>query len=201
MLGCWEVCKGANKEEYISSTQEQHKSLCSILQGASVTLHTILLEVGGTIYKNHTLEPFKKLGLHSQRVKKLASKLHVHCQLCCQTCPYQTCPFQQYYQLIRRRLQVKPATLLIPPLIFSVVEEIYGTATKVAPFPWLMRGVVFHCLRSIVFLWSWQNKSVHLVSDMLSSPRHSSQTRELPSSPAAATTFRLCARKWNLLTL
>jgi hypothetical protein len=35
--------------------------------------------VGGTIYNNHTLEPpFKELGLaNSQKVKKLASKLHV----------------------------------------------------------------------------------------------------------------------------
>jgi hypothetical protein len=34
--------------------------------------------VGGTIYNNHTLEPFKELGIDYQRVKKLASKLHVH---------------------------------------------------------------------------------------------------------------------------
>jgi hypothetical protein len=58
--------------------QKQHKVLRTILQGASVTLHTILLGVGGTIYNNHTLEHFKELGLDSQRVKKLASKLHVH---------------------------------------------------------------------------------------------------------------------------
>ena len=31
-----------------------------------------------TIYNTHTLKPFKELGLDSQRVKKLASKLHVH---------------------------------------------------------------------------------------------------------------------------
>jgi len=36
-----------------------------------------LLGVGGTIYNTHTLKPFKELGLNSQRVKKLASKLHV----------------------------------------------------------------------------------------------------------------------------
>jgi hypothetical protein len=36
------------------------------------------LEVGGTIYGNHTLEPLKELGRDAQRVKKLASKLHVH---------------------------------------------------------------------------------------------------------------------------
>ena len=31
-----------------------------------------------TIYNTHTLKPFKELGLDSQGVKKLASKLHVH---------------------------------------------------------------------------------------------------------------------------
>ena len=34
--------------------------------------------VDGTIYNAHTLKPFKELGLDFQRVKKLASKLHVH---------------------------------------------------------------------------------------------------------------------------
>jgi chaperone required for assembly of F1-ATPase len=35
--------------------------------------------VGGTIIDTVTLKPFKaELGLDSQRVKKLASKLHVH---------------------------------------------------------------------------------------------------------------------------
>ena len=58
--------------------QEQHKDLCSILQGASVTLYTILLGVGGTIYNNYTLKPHKDLGLDSQRLKILASKLYVH---------------------------------------------------------------------------------------------------------------------------
>jgi len=57
--------------------QEQQKGLCSILQGVSFTLRTILLGVGGTIYNNHTLEPFKELSLDSQTVKKFASKLHV----------------------------------------------------------------------------------------------------------------------------
>jgi len=65
-------------QERIRTVFEQHECLCTILQGASVTLHTILLGVGGTIYNNDTLEPIKELGLESQRVKKLASKLHVH---------------------------------------------------------------------------------------------------------------------------
>jgi hypothetical protein len=47
-------------------------------QGASVTLHIILLGVGGTIYNTHTLKPFKELSLDFQRVKKISSKLHVH---------------------------------------------------------------------------------------------------------------------------
>jgi seryl-tRNA synthetase len=34
--------------------------------------------VGGTVYNNHTLESLKEMGLDSQRVKKFASKLHVH---------------------------------------------------------------------------------------------------------------------------
>ena len=39
-----------------------------IFKGASVTLHTILLGVSGTIYNNHTLEPFEEeLGLNSQK--------------------------------------------------------------------------------------------------------------------------------------
>ena len=47
----------------MNAAKEQHKGLCATLLGASVTytLHTILLEMGGTIYNNHTLEPFKIL--------------------------------------------------------------------------------------------------------------------------------------------
>ena len=48
-------------------------------------VNIIFLGAGGTIYNTHTLKPFKELGLDSQRVKKLASKLHVHsiCELRC----------------------------------------------------------------------------------------------------------------------
>jgi hypothetical protein len=61
----------------LNAAKEQHKNLCNILQGASVTLHIILLGVGGTIYNTDTLKPFKELGLDFQRVKRLAFKLHV----------------------------------------------------------------------------------------------------------------------------
>jgi len=70
-------CESTRPQNQLNAAKEQHKDLCNILQGDS-TLHVILLGVGGTIYYNHTLKPFKELGLDSQRVKKLASKLHVH---------------------------------------------------------------------------------------------------------------------------
>jgi len=71
-------CEDTRPQNQLNAAKEQHKDLCIILQGASITLHIILLGVGGTIYNTHTLKPFKELGLDSQRVKKLASKLHVH---------------------------------------------------------------------------------------------------------------------------
>jgi hypothetical protein len=39
------------------------------------------------------------------------------------------------------------------------VEEFYGT--KVDPFPFLVWGVIFHCLRTFFFAstgWHWQHK-------------------------------------------
>jgi len=71
-------CEDTRPQNQLNAAKEQHKDLCNILLGASVTLHIILLGVGGTIYNTHTLKPFKDLGLNSQRVKKLASKIHVH---------------------------------------------------------------------------------------------------------------------------
>jgi len=73
-----EYCEDTRPQNQLSAAQEQHKSLCTFLSGASVTLHTILLGVGGTIYNNHTLEPFKELGLGSQIAVKIASKLNVN---------------------------------------------------------------------------------------------------------------------------
>jgi len=64
-------CEDTRLQNQLSAAQEQHKGLCSILQGASISLHTILLGVGGTDYNNHTLDTFKELGLDVQRVKKL----------------------------------------------------------------------------------------------------------------------------------
>ena len=74
----FKICDILKENKINAGSVNTTKGLRSNLQGASVTLHTILLGVGGTIYNNHTLEPLQELGLDSQRVKKLASKLHVH---------------------------------------------------------------------------------------------------------------------------
>jgi hypothetical protein len=96
---------------------EQQEGLCTILQGTSVlTLHTILLGVGGTIYNNHSLEPLKELGLDSQRVKRLAPKLHVRCVNHAFNLPTSEVPSSaSLSSLIRSRLQAKP--IADPPIL------------------------------------------------------------------------------------
>jgi hypothetical protein len=101
----------------LNAAKEQHKDLCNILQGASVTLHIILLGVGGTNYNTHTLKPFKELGLDSQRAKKLASKLHVHsvnfaAKLVHTRRALSSTVINSHQE--PARFQAKPATLLIP---------------------------------------------------------------------------------------
>jgi hypothetical protein len=73
-------CEDTRPQNQLNAAKEQHKDLCNILQEASVTLHIILLGVGGTIYNTHTLKPFKELGLDSQRVKKKEIKKKLHRQ-------------------------------------------------------------------------------------------------------------------------
>jgi hypothetical protein len=86
--------------------------------------------VGGTIYNNHTLVPLKELSLDSQRVKKLASKLHVHSINYAAKLFIPDVPFPALLSaLVRIRFQVKPATLLIPInlFLFSFGGGVYGT--------------------------------------------------------------------------
>jgi hypothetical protein len=49
-------CEDTGPQNQLNAAKEQHKVLCNILRGASVTLHIILLGVGGTFYNTHTLE-------------------------------------------------------------------------------------------------------------------------------------------------
>eukprot|EP00983_Pelagomonas_calceolata_P062804 1147439-Pelagomonas_calceolata.AAC.7 len=55
-----------------------HADLYKLTSAKVVTLHTILLCVGGTCYFQHTLHQFKHLGLDYQSVIQLARQLHAH---------------------------------------------------------------------------------------------------------------------------
>ena len=71
-------CEDTRPAPQLEASRSQHKDLCKSLQGARITLHSILLGVGGTIYTSHTIDHFSQLGLDSQRATKLANKLHAH---------------------------------------------------------------------------------------------------------------------------
>jgi len=111
--------------------------------------------VGGTIYNTHTLKPFKELGLDSQRVKKLASKLHVHSVNFAAKFVHTRRAFPVLLStLSRSRFQAKPATLLIP-IDFSFPFR-GGGALRYSIPKWLLfvnnMGSGFHCLRSVFFI-------------------------------------------------
>eukprot|EP00983_Pelagomonas_calceolata_P063360 1147688-Pelagomonas_calceolata.AAC.3 len=52
-------CEDTRPAAQLEASQQQHSELCKQLQGAEMTLHTILLGVGGTIYTAHTLDNLK----------------------------------------------------------------------------------------------------------------------------------------------
>jgi len=64
-------------EQLLQAAHAQHGHFRRSVSGDHV-LHVILLGVRGVIYIPHTLVPLESLGLDSQRVKKLALKLHAH---------------------------------------------------------------------------------------------------------------------------
>eukprot|EP00983_Pelagomonas_calceolata_P122358 1160900-Pelagomonas_calceolata.AAC.5 len=74
-------CEDTRPGQQLEAAQEQHADLCKLINAKVVTLHTILLGVGGTCYTEHTLNQFKQLvvlGLDHQRANKLARKFHAH---------------------------------------------------------------------------------------------------------------------------
>ncbi len=70
-------CEDTHPEQQLQAAHAQHGHLRRSIAGDHV-LHISLLGLGGVIYIPHTLVPLKSLGLDSQRVKKLALKLHAH---------------------------------------------------------------------------------------------------------------------------
>jgi len=70
-------CENTRPGQQLQAAHAQHGHLRRSIAGDHV-LHVILLGVGGVIYISHALVPLKSLGLDSQRVKKLAHKLHAH---------------------------------------------------------------------------------------------------------------------------
>jgi len=68
-------CEDTGPEQQLQAAHAQHDRLRRSIAGDHA-LHVILLGVGGVIYIPYTWFPLKSLGLDSQRVKKLALKLH-----------------------------------------------------------------------------------------------------------------------------
>eukprot|EP00983_Pelagomonas_calceolata_P074056 1152384-Pelagomonas_calceolata.AAC.3 len=71
-------CEETRPVFQLEASQQQHRELSKQLQSAEITLHTILLGVGGTIYTAHTPDRLIQLGIYLQRSTKLARKLHAH---------------------------------------------------------------------------------------------------------------------------
>ncbi len=69
--------KDTHPRQQLQAAHAQHGRLRRSIAGDHV-LHDIFLGVGVVIYVFHALVPLKSLGLDSQRVKKLALKLHAH---------------------------------------------------------------------------------------------------------------------------
>jgi hypothetical protein len=94
-------CEDTRPQNQLSAAQEQHKDLCSNLQGASATLLTIFLGVvPSTTITRWSLLRIWVLILKELRNLLLPSFMLIICQLLrCRTCPYQMCPFKHYYQL------------------------------------------------------------------------------------------------------
>eukprot|EP00983_Pelagomonas_calceolata_P021680 679190-Pelagomonas_calceolata.AAC.1 len=71
-------CEDTRFDVQLKASKQQHRGLCKQLQGAEITIHPFLLDVGGTIYTAHTLDQFKQSGIYSQRSETLARKPHAH---------------------------------------------------------------------------------------------------------------------------
>ena len=71
-------CEDTRPEHQLEAAKQQHARLCELIDAKAITIHPILLGVGGTCYIEHTLNQFKQLGLNHQRATKLARSLNAH---------------------------------------------------------------------------------------------------------------------------
>jgi len=121
------------------------KGLCAIFQGTSVTLHTILLGVGGTIYNN----------LQQSHAEALlwASKLHVHSGNYAAKLVHTRRAL--FSTIINSHQETVSGQVCSPPdphwSLYFLVKGITVPDTEMASYPWLLWGVVFHCLLSFFF--------------------------------------------------
>ena len=80
-------CSDIYPQQTLEKAHNQHqpliqhlrtRSLRGISRNNQVTLHVILLGVGGTIYNQYTITPLLSLGVPTHKVHQLATKLHCH---------------------------------------------------------------------------------------------------------------------------
>ena len=83
----FKFCSDINPQQTLEKAHNQHQPLIQRLRARSlrgisrnnqVTLHVILLGVGGTIYNQYTIAPLLNLGIPTHKVHQLATKLHCH---------------------------------------------------------------------------------------------------------------------------
>ncbi len=76
----FKYCKDTRPRSQLEAAKQQHSVLCQHIRRAAtnISLHTILLGVGGTINSPYSMEPLKKFGLDHQKATMLAKKRHAH---------------------------------------------------------------------------------------------------------------------------
>eukprot|EP00983_Pelagomonas_calceolata_P007428 242313-Pelagomonas_calceolata.AAC.1 len=70
-------CEDTRPGQKLEAAQWQHADFCKNVSGKAMTLHIILLGVGGTCYNGH-IDQLKISGLDHRQASKLASELHTH---------------------------------------------------------------------------------------------------------------------------
>jgi len=110
-------CEDTRPEQQLQAAHAQHGRLRRSIAGDHV-LHVNLSGVGGIIHIPHTLVPLRSLCLDSQRVNRLALKVHAHsvhyAHKLVQT--RRSLEHSPHFKVIRRGLQ---ACLLATPLILT----------------------------------------------------------------------------------